>query len=397
MDAIVEKAASIQENLVNHRRTLHQMPELDLSLPRTRAYVTEQLRALGLEPVAVGEGGLSVTIGRGEIDRTVLLRADMDALPIIEETAVPFKARGDAMHACGHDLHTAMLLGAAGLLMEMAGDIPGTVKLMFQPGEETLRGARDMIENGILEGVDAAMMIHVFTGVPAPSGLFILPEAGPTTAASDWFEILIQGKGGHGAMPENTVDPLNIAAHTHISLQGLNSREIAATDPAVITIGRMAGGSTSNVIPDTALLQGTVRTFDETTRDFIEERITAIARGVATSFRGEAEVTYRRGCPSVVTDSDTLEILRDALSRHFDDTSLLDFSSLSKGGKLMGSEDFSFVTKAVPSVMLGLTAGNSEEGYAFPHHHPKTVFDESCLYLGTAAYVGFALEWMSRQ
>ncbi len=397
MDHIIQKARQIQDTLVTHRRKLHQMPELDLDLPETKAYVMDQLLALGLTPLEVGKSGLSVTIGRGEINKTVLLRGDMDGLPLKEEASVPFQSTNGRMHACGHDLHTAMLLGAARLLSEMASEIPGTVKLMFQPGEETLRGAQDMIDHGILENVDAAMMLHVFTGVPAPSGCFILPEPGPTTAASDWFEIQIQGKGGHGAMPERAVDPLNIAAHTHLALQSLNSRELAATDPVVVTVGKMAGGETANVIPDTALLVGTVRTFDEETRDYVEDRLTALAKGVATTFRGEARVDYRRGCPSVITDETTLEILRASLLGRFDEGQVLDFSTLSKGGKLMGSEDFAFVTQRVPSVMMGLTAGNALEGYTFPHHHPRTLFDESALAFGTAAYVGFALDWFNHQ
>lgn len=247
-----------------------------------------------------------VIIGGQCPGKVILIRADMDALSIKEETDLPYSSSNGNMHTCGHDLHTSMLLGAAEILKANEEQLRGTVKLMFQPGEETMHGAKMMLEKGILENpkVDAAMMLHVLTGMPIPVGLFVTPEAGEAiSASSDWFEVIIHGSGAHGAMPNAAVDPLNVAAHLHLALQGIISRDISPIESAVITVGVMEGGCTNNVIPDTARMKGSVRTFDALLRDKIETRIREISTGIAESFNAKAEVIYTRGCPDVKSDS----------------------------------------------------------------------------------------------
>ncbi|MGF9645013.1 M20 family metallopeptidase [Paenibacillus sp. FSL L8-0502] len=390
-------AHQLQDKLVKHRHHLHAVPELDLSLLRTTAYVKEVLESMGLEPTPVGESGLMVTIGGQHAGKVILIRADMDGLPIQEETELSFASLNGNMHACGHDLHTSMLLGAAEILKANEEQLRGTVKLMFQPGEETLHGAKMMLENGILDNpkVNAAMMLHVLTGMPIPIGQFVVPEAGGAiSASSDWFEIIIRGRGAHGAMPSAAVDPLNVAAHLHLALQGILSREIPPVESAVLTIGVMEGGSTNNVIPDTARMKGSVRTFNAALRDKMETRIHDISAGIGETFQAKVDVIYTRGCPEVKTDSGLNRQMRTTIANTFGASSLIGITQLIPGGKLMGSEDFAFVSQAVPSTSVFLNAGNTEEGYGYPVHHPKTMFSDEVLYKGAAAYAAFARDWL---
>ncbi|WP_236898366.1 M20 metallopeptidase family protein [Clostridium beijerinckii] len=396
-EEFLNMANQLQEKLVMYRHHLHSIPELDLSLPGTTAYVKEALESIGLKPTPVGESGLMVTIGGQRPGKVILIRADMDALPIEEETDLPFASSNGNMHACGHDMHTSMLLGAAEILKANEGRLLGTVKLMFQPGEETMHGAKMMIENGILENpkVDAAMMLHVMTGIPFPNGLFITPEAGgASSASSDWFEVIIRGKGAHGAMPNAAVDPLNVIAHLHLALQGIISHEISPTDSAILTVGVMEGGTTNNVIPDTARMKGSVRTFDAVLREKIETRIREISTGIAETFNAKAEVIYTRGCPEIKNDSELSSQMRTTIANTFGADSYIYLSQLTPGGKLMGSEDFSFVTQEVPSISVFINAGNAKEGYSYPMHHPKAIFSDDVLKKGAAVYAAFARDWL---
>lgn len=394
---ILNMANQLQEKLVMYRHHLHAIPELDLSLPRTAAYVKEMLESIGLTPTPVGESGLLVTIGGQRPGKVILIRADMDGLPIKEEADISFASLNGNMHACGHDLHTSMLLGAAEILKEKEEQLCGTVKLMFQPGEETLHGAKMMLENGILENpkVDAAMMLHVLSGMPIPAGQFVIPEAGKgISASSDWFELVIHGRGAHGAMPDAAVDPLNVAAHLHLALQGIISREISPIESAVITIGVMEGGSINNVIPDIARMKGSVRTFNAVLRDKIETRIHEISAGIGETYHAKVDVIYTRGCPEVKIDSSLNDQMRSTITDTFGASSFMELTQLIPGGKLMGSEDFAFVTQAVPSTSVFITAGNSKEGYSYPVHHPKVMFSDDVLSKGAAVYAAFASDWL---
>ncbi len=392
MKKMVAAAKGLQEDIVAYRRVLHKNPEIGMELSVTTAFVKNELKKMGYEPQEICQSGLVATVGGKKPGKVILLRADMDALPVMEETDETFKSSNGNMHACGHDFHTAMLLGAAKLLKQREDEIEGTVKLMFQPGEETLQGAKAMIEAGVLDNpkVDAAVMLHVVTGFPVPSGMIILPEAGPGTTASDWFEIEIQGKGGHGAMPNTAVDPLIVLSHIHTSLQSIISREIASTDSAVVTVGMMKGGTSANIIPDRAQMSGTIRTFTKMNREFVIERIKAIAEGIARTFRAEAKVNIIKGCPSMVNDQSVINSAKEALIESFGEQAII------KGGKTVASEDFSFISNEVPSLLLNVAVGNIEDGYTYPMHHPKARFDEAQLYKGAAAYANIALHWLSQ-
>ena len=393
----------MREAFIRHRRAIHQHAEIRFDLPWTRAYVMEALTQMGYSPAEVG-GGIVALAGKpgGKI---FLLRADMDALPIREENDLPFRSETEHMHACGHDLHTAMLLGAGALLKECEQSLKGRVKLMFQPAEEAMGGALRMIEEGVLKNpsVDAALMIHVMPGMPIPAGTAVFPGSNPSYAACDWFDISIQGKGGHGAMPDETVDPLNVAAHTHIALQAIVAREISPRTPIVITVGEMHGGTVSNVIPDSATLRGTIRTYDEKVREFAKERLRQVAQGVAATFRAEATVTYSSlmGCPAVAVDSALdarlMGYARDIIGpeRVTDSTAFARLCAergIAAAG--MGSEDFAYIAKAVPSACIALAAGTAEDGYIYPIHHPKVLFDEDALVYGAALYAGCAVRWL---
>ncbi|MGA2548224.1 MAG: M20 family metallopeptidase [Rectinemataceae bacterium] len=393
MKNIVAEARQLQEELLRHRRFIHENAELDMTLPLTSDYVMRQLKAMGYSPHNCGASGIVATVGQPGKGKVILLRADMDALPVKEDTDLAFKSVNGRAHACGHDLHTAMLLGAAKLLKNHESELEGLVKLMFQPGEEMAHGAPAMIEAGVLENphVDAAMMIHVFSGIPIKAGTFIVPKEEYIAAACDVFDIEIQGKGGHGAMPSFAIDPLNIAVHTHLALQTINSREISAVDPIALTIGYIVGGSAPNVIPDKANLGGSVRTFDPATRDFVQKRLEEIATGQAHSLRGEAKISYIRGSPAFRNDKELSQELRASMTEMFGAKCIMDEIL---GGRLMGSEDFAFVSEKVPSVMVGLAAGEPKDGYIFPQHHPKIRFDENVLYPGAASFAGCAMSWL---
>ncbi len=396
MQQFIMEAKAMQEELVSYRRHIHQSPETGLELPNTVAFVKGKLEELGYE-VTECAGGLVTTVGGKKPGKVVMLRADMDALPITEEADVEFKSVNGSMHACGHDLHTTMLLGAAKILKNHEDELEGTVKLMFQPGEEVLLGAKAMVEAGVLENpaVDAAYMFHVVSGMPAPAGLLVIPGEGAFSAGSDRFEITIKGKGGHGAMPEQAIDPLNVAAHTYIALQSILARETASAENAMITVGQMEGGKANNVVPDIAIMKGTIRTFSEETRTFIFKRIEEIAKGTAATFRAEAEVKIVEGAPSVINDKAVISTGKEVLTETFSPQVVHDLEKFGMT-KLSGSEDFAFVTKEVPSAMLLITAGNSQEGYPYPIHHPKAKFDESALCMGAAAYATLGYDWLKK-
>ena len=396
MKELLAEAKTMQKELVTWRRQIHQNAETGMDLPLTSAFVFEKLEQMGYAPARVAETGIVALAGGKKPGKCILLRADMDALPITEESGEEFSSTNGKMHACGHDMHTTMLLGAARLLKAREDEIEGTIKLMFQPAEETLKGAKAMVEAGVLENpkVDAAAMFHVAAGMPFPSGLLIVPPAGPFASTSDWFEITISGKGGHGAMPQSTVDPLNVMSHLHIALQAINSREVAPGDVAIVTVGEMHGGETSNVIPDTAVMKGTIRTYDEENRQFVFQRIKDISNGIAAAFRATADAQIIIGCPAVHVDGQVSGDIREALTEVFG-PAVPDVSLFGKM-KMGGSEDFSYVTEKVPSVMMSISAGGTMEGYEHTMHHPKVRFNEDILWQGAAAYAVAGMGWLAK-
>lgn len=396
-EQILREAKALQEEIKSHRLWLHTHAETGFDLTETKPYVKSALMKMGYTVQECGKAGL-VTTGGKPGGKVLLLRADMDALPIAEEADVDFACQNGRMHACGHDMHTAMLLGAAKILKAHESELGGTVKLMFQPAEEIFEGSKDMIASGVLENPrpDAALMIHVAAGMPLPAGTVVVSAPGVSAPAADYFTIRVHGKGCHGSAPQNGIDPLTAAAHILIALQEIHARELSASDEAVLTIGTFHAGEAGNVIPDTATMGGTIRTYDEKTRAYLKERMTAIAKNVAEAFRAGAEVSFGSGCPTLVNDKGLSETvtgyLKDLLgaNRAFT-TAELSGGKPARGG---GSEDFAYVSHEVPSLMLALAAGEPSKGYVYPQHHPKVKFDESVLSTGAAVFVDCALQYL---
>ena len=401
-EKLLQEAEALREQILAERRWLHENAETGFGLTKTHAFVKQELADMGYQPVDCGRAGIVALAGGKKPGKVFLLRADMDALPIQEESGVDFACKSGNMHACGHDLHTAMLLGAARLLKAHEEEIPGTVKLMFQPAEEIFEGSHDMIEAGLLENpkVDAALMIHVMAGMPFPAGTVIVSAPGVSAPAADYFEIKVRGKGCHGSMPNTGIDPLTAAAHILVGLQELQARELAMDDRAVLTIGTMNAGTAANVIPDSVTMGGSIRTFDEETRTMLKKRMAEIAGGIAQAFRAEADVAFGSGCPTLVNDRDLsacCETYVKGLLGKGNAFSVAELNAMSGGGsssKSAGSEDFSYVSQEVPSIMLALASGQPEKGYGYPQHHPMVKFDESVLASGSAVYAYTALRWL---
>ena len=385
------------ENLIEDRRYLHEHAEVGFELENTIAYVQKRLKEAGLKPERVGKAGIVATICGNPDGKVILLRADMDALPIMEETGVEFACQNGKMHACGHDMHTAMLLGAARFLASHKDRINGTVKLLFQPAEELLEGAKDVIEAGVLKNpkVDAAMMLHVIPAMPFKAGNVIVAPAGVSAPAADYFTIEVQGKGCHGAMPVLGIDPINIAAHIIISLQELHARELAMGESSVLTIGKISSVETAvNVIPDKVILGGSMRAYDEQVREKIKTRLKEIAEKTAEVFRGSAEVKWGSGCPTLLNDEKLSFFLSDLQFKVSDDIMK---KSAGETTKASGSEDFAYISHKVPSIMLAVAAGQPEDGYKYPLHHPKVMFDEAALPYGSTAYAYMAVKWLEAE
>lgn len=396
MKSLLREAEALQQKMIQHRRYLHENAETHNDLPIASAYVKDQLTQMGYLPQDVSACGVTALLGK-PIGKTIMLRADMDALPITEETEFEFRSQNGNMHACGHDMHTAMLLGAAQLLKDHEVELTGQIKFMFQPAEETMAGASAMIEADVLENpvVDAAFMIHVISGIPLPTGCVIVPPpVAAASAGSDWFKVTVHGKGGHGASPEKALDPLIVLSQICLSLQTINAREVASGEQIVLTVGQMHGGNTSNVIPETAFLSGSIRTFGSATRKFVRERVQQIAQGVAGTFRTKADVDFERSCPSFAIDAALQKQISASSGELLGEEKLVPMESVFGVSRLPGSEDFAAVSERVPSMMVMLTAGSPTEGFAYPPHHPKTAFNEEALATGAALSANVAVEWL---
>ena len=384
---VLAAAQEERETILAHRRTIHRCPEVGRDLPRTAAYIAGELKKLGYQPQALG-GGLVAAITGKDTGRCVLLRADMDALAGREQSGLDFQSENGAMHACGHDMHAAMLLGAAALLRKYQAQLNGTVKLVFQPDEEGFTGAKAMLKAGVLEAPrpQAAIALHVNSGTP--SGM-VLCGRGTFMAGCTLFRVTVTGKGCHGAMPETGVDPINIAAHIYLALQELVSREVPAKSPAVITVGRFQAGELPNVIPDRAVLEGTIRTFDRELSEQLMERIRQAAESVAAAFRGSALVEELASAPPLRNDP----ALMDQAARWAEEVAGPDrVLRLDQGG--MGSEDFASYTYELPCAYLLLGAGTAQEDPRFgrPMHNPAVVFNEDVLPLGAALHTWLAMQ-----
>ena len=390
MNKIMEQAIAIKDDIVSYRRTIHANPEVGTELPMTKKFVMDKLREFGYEPQEICESGIVATISGPKPGKVFLLRADMDALPMAEAADVEFKATNGAMHSCGHDMHTAMLLGAARLLKQNQDQIEGTVKLVFQPDEEGFTGAKKMIEAGVLENpkVDAAMACHVNSGTPSN---MVVCGLGTSIGGCFRFRIVVKGTGCHGAMPETGVDPINIAHHIYAGLQTILTREIPAVKPAVITIGKFAGGDAPNIIPGEVVMEGTFRYLDKEMGDFVIERMNEIVTSTAKIFRGEAELIELSSVPPLTNDNDLAHEITGYMKDIVGEQAVMLFE---QGG--MGSEDFASYSYEVPSLYFILGAGAKFENpeYGVPMHNQCVVFNEDILPTGAALHTYGAINWL---
>lgn len=383
-------------NPTEFRRHLHAHPELSFKEHDTAAFIADRLTELGIEHRPIARTGVLAWIeGRGKADpkrRAVVLRADIDALPITEQNDIGWRScTPGVMHACGHDMHAAMLLGAAQLLQEYRTQLQGTIKLVFQPDEEGFTGAKAMLSAGVLKdpAPQAGFALHVNSGTP--SGL-VLCGRGTFMAGCTLFRITVNGVGCHGAMPEKGVDPLNIASHIYLSLQEIISREIGAKTPAVVTIGRMTGGEAPNIIPQTAVLEGTIRSFDRDLSAQIFTRIGEIAQCTAQAFRGTAVTEEIASAPPLRNDVALTNRMADLAGALFGEKLIY---RMDEGG--MGSEDFASYTYDLPCAYLLIGAGTKQENPAFgePMHNERVVFNEDILPRGAALHTWCALNWLA--
>ena len=383
----------LQSNLVSMRRDLHKIPELGLNLPKTRAYVIAKLDEYGI-PYTLSEKDSSIiaTLKGGKPGKTVALRADMDALPIQEETGVDYMSTHEGcMHACGHDAHTAMLLGAAKVLAAHRDELCGEVRFLFQTAEELAKGAPIVVENGGLDGVDAVFGTHIGSIISKdiPTGTFIVCP-GPVMASFDRFVIKVKGAGCHGSTPEKGIDPVNIAAHIVTSLEAVSAREFNAFIPNVITIGRIAGGHQYNIIPGEVEIEGTTRAFSEDVRQRMATRIGEISEATAAAFGGSVEFTMDWGASPVINDAACAAFAASAVKDIFDDKLITSVEYPNMGG-----EDFAVYLGKVPGAFMFLSSANPAKGTDVAHHNAKFNVDEDVLWMGSAAFVAITEKYLN--
>ncbi len=387
---LLQEARALEPEIIRTRREIHQRPELAYQEATTAKLVAEKLAGMGVE-VMTGVGGTGVMgILRGaEKGNVVALRADMDALPLEEMTDVEFKSKvKGVMHACGHDTHVAMLLGAAKLLASHRDELPGTVKFLFQPAEEHggRGGAKPMIEDGVMENpnVDYVFGLHIDADVQ--SGVFAL-KGGAIMAAPDTFTVRILGRGGHGSQPHQTVDPVFVAAQVIIAIQGVSSRMIDPVQPFVITVGSVHSGTKENIIPDEAVLQGTVRTLDETTRKRAKVKVAEVAKGICKAFGASAEVEFEKDAyPVTVNDEKATERVMRILKK-------IPGTRVKIKEPIMGGEDFSRFLHKAPGTFYFLGTRNPAKDCIYPNHSSRFKVDEDVLKFGTASLALLAFEF----
>jgi amidohydrolase len=389
-----DSAEAVAPGVVVDRRYFHQHPELGFREENTARRVAERLRALELDDVltqVARTGVVGVLRGRRGPGPCVLLRADMDALPLDELNDVPYKSLvPGVMHACGHDAHMAMLLGAAAVLAPRRERFAGTIKFVFQPSEEANGGgAKPMIEAGVLERprVEAAFGLHVGTNVPLGK---VAVRPGPINASADAAIVTIHGQGGHAARPHMAVDPVVVGAHCIVALQSLVSREVNPLSPAVITVGTLHAGTAANVIPEHATFRATIRTVDERTRRLLAERVPAVVRGIAETFRATAEVDYRLGYPPLVNHPGMAELVLDVARE------VVGPDRVSEPHLGMGAEDMAYFLEAVPGAFYRLGVRDPAAGKTYSNHHARFDVAEEALPIGVAMHAAVALRYLER-
>jgi amidohydrolase/hippurate hydrolase len=387
-------AKEIEKEIIAIRKTIHRFPELAYEEYKTAETIKNELLKLGIE-IIVNENYTGVIgILKGEQEgKTLALRADMDALPIHEETELEYKSQNSGiMHACGHDIHVAVLLGVAKILSKLKSEIKGTVKFIFQPAEERKKGipsgAETLILNNVLEEpkVDAIAGLHCWPELPYGT---IGIKRGGMMASSDTLNIKIKGKGGHAAHPHKCIDPITICGYIITEVQSIVSREIAPFDSVVISFGKISGGHAPNVIPNEVELQGTMRTLNERTRNLIHQKIRDRVTMISRSYGGDAEIEIIKGSPSLTCDDNMINILENVINNQLTETEIVNLKNPS-----MGAEDFACYLQHVPGLFFRLGTANEDENSKIPLHNSKIIFDERAIYHGMCAMSTFALEYL---
>ncbi|MGM9639592.1 MAG: M20 family metallopeptidase [Butyricicoccaceae bacterium] len=384
-----ERATALRDELVENRRYFHQNAEVGLHMPKAKAYVLAKLREYGIDAKECGEG-VTAVIGKGE-GKTILLRADMDALPMPELSGEPFACpTGKEAHTCGHDFHAAMLLTAARMLKENEDQLEGRVKLMFQPAEETFEGGKNMIANGILEDPvpDAALAYHVSPG-KMPVGLYMYNNNSTMMFSVDGFKITVHGKGGHGAYPHTAVDPINIGVHIHLALQELIARESDPTKACVLTVGKFQAGSANNIIPETCVLEGTIRCNNVEAREKLVRRMREVAQRVAAVYYGQVEVDMTSEVPPLICKPQ----LVDEMIGYMKELGIPNLMGY-PGVTASASEDFALIAEKIPSAFMYLSAGYMDERGGYAAHNPKAQFNEDVLPIGASCLAHCAQQWL---
>lgn len=384
----LKRAKELEEDILMDRRHIHKNPEVGDELPETYAYVTKRLKEMGYEPRRCAKYGILAEVGQGE--KMIILRADMDALPMAEESGLPFASPyPNRAHTCGHDTHVAMLLGAARMLKENEAALKGRVRLMFQPNEEGLFGAVDMIADHALDGADAAMALHIDATMPLG---YLTRGRGYAFASNDFFDIVITGKGGHGARPADAIDPIHVMAYIQMGIQSLISREAAPAETNVISITSVEAGSGAyNIIPDKAVMRGTLRTYNADQRTLLKKRLEEMVRTVAAAFRAQAEVRYlSEGIPALHCNVKMADKLKQYANELLGENYVAE-----EPFKKVGSEDFAHVCERMPGGYFFLGAGPDEHTvWPYGQHNPKVLHNETVFYKGAAVEAQCATRWL---
>ena len=383
MNKFLKRAQELEASMKSDRHYLHQNAEVGFDLPITTKYVMDRLKEIGLEPKEICKSGVTALIEGKKPGKTYLLRADMDALSMNEENVLEFASKTNAAHNCGHDMHTAILLGAAQILKENIDELEGNVRLMFQPNEEAFLGSKAMIEAGVLDDVDVASCMHMMLDYDA-SNYACAP--GFFSSSCDGFKITVNGKGCHGAMPHLGIDPINVGMSICTAFQQLVSRETPPKETASLTFGQFSGGNTPNIVPDKVVIQGTLRTYNAELRAKLVNRMQTIVKSAGEMYGTTVEYEVLSDVPSIYVNPEMLEEVKTYLSE------IEGLTLANDNFRITPSDDMAFISEKVPTVYLLLQARVKDNPY--PHHNPKVLFDESAMTWGAAMHAQCAFEWL---
>lgn len=383
MNKFLKRAQELEASMKSDRHYLHQNAEVGFDLPITTKYVMDRLQEIGLEPKEICKSGVTALIEGKKPGKTYLLRADMDALSMNEENVLEFASKTNAAHNCGHDMHTAILLGAAQILKENVDELEGNVRLMFQPNEEAFLGSKAMIEAGVLDDVDVASCMHMMLDYDA-SNYACAP--GFFSSSCDGFKITVNGKGCHGAMPYLGIDPINVGMSICTAFQQLVSRETPPKETASLTFGQFSGGNTPNIVPDKVVIQGTLRTYNAELRAKLVNRMQTIVKSAGEMYGTTVEYEVLSDVPSIYVNPEMLEEVKTYLSE------IEGLTLANDNFRITPSDDMAFISEKVPTVYLLLQARVKDNPY--PHHNPKVLFDESAMTWGAAMHAQCAFEWL---